>query len=236
MKTTIKSITATFTAALLLLSLQHATAQHHLGVIGGINHADIKPITTSGKTQLTSPKIKPSVGLIYEYELNRHVSFNLEPMYQEKGGQIMANQTDPDIEVAMKYLEVPVLCKVSMGKKVKPFVKGGPAIGFLLDAEATTQPGLSSAGKAAVYKAKLNGMLTSVDVSFVLGVGVDIPIGRFRVFMEGRYTFGVQDIARGGQVNWTSPEDNFTVDSSPEGKISNRGLQVLAGVVLPLAN
>ncbi len=83
-----------------------------IGVLGGINSADIK----SNSNQDKGTYIAPAFGLTTEFPVIHNLSVKVEPMYLKKGAKLMEGEDpmeEPEAHLKSSYLEVPVLFKYS---------------------------------------------------------------------------------------------------------------------------
>lgn len=204
-----------------------------IGVLGGPNFADMNLKSESGEDQITSSQTYFGIGGTADLQIGPFFNVQVEPMYLRKGGQAMASNGDPNIDIKMNFIEIPVFLKFAFGQIVKPYVKAGPTIGFLLNSTAEAE--IASPGSAPVtYEADLKNVLESMDIGLGVGAGVTIPFGNNTLFVDGRYTFGLTDLYKGGSLEWKSGSDSFTVDASEAAELSNKGIQVMLGIMFPM--
>ena len=85
----------------------------------------------------------------------------------------------------------------------------GPNLGFRASSKVVFPDGSSS---------KNNDEIAGIDLGLGFGGGVEVPYGNLIIFGETRYVFGLSDINQ----------------ESGESKVSNRGLQILLGLKVPL--
>jgi hypothetical protein len=123
---------------------------------------------------------------------------------QMKGGSthlVIESETslDPleviyDMDWKLLYFSIPVHARFSIGSgKITPYIKTGIDIDFLLSAqvdETITVDGLTESGHSDIEDD-----LTSFDLGFVAGAGVEYAIGGNAIlFIEGTYCHGLTDI------------------------------------------
>ncbi len=214
----------------MLFLICHATqvgAQVSLGVVGGVNFSDFKSEGTSVRD--VSSHTVFGVGAILDLRLTRHLHVCMEPMYIQKHGT--AEQIDyenPAIDVLMAFVELPIFFKYSFGNTIKPYLMAGPTLGYLINAELlTTFAGLS-------FEADAKHVFNNLDVGLGFGGGIELPVGKFRIYMEGRYTLGFIDLNKGGDVEAVAGP--IVIQGHIEGsdEIKSRGVQVMAGLAIPL--
>jgi len=219
---------------ILSLALVANAQQFYYGVEGGLNFADLDLKSSSGTDQLTSSQTGFAFGGIFGRTINNTFSLELEVIYLQKGGTQMANSENPNIEIGMSVLEIPLFVKASFGNTVRPYLKAGPAIGFILSSEAETEYGGAVAGgPVQTYKADLKNVLSKIDFSLSFGAGVSFLVGTSRLFIEGRYSFGLIDLYKGGQLEWRSGDDVYIVEANGDAELYTKGIQVMVGITFP---
>ena len=74
-----------------------------------------------------------------------------------------------------------------------------------------------------------------VEFGLGIGAGVEFDLGNGMLFIEGRYTFSLNNLNKGGTVELKY--DGTVIDTeelSPDDEFMNRGFQIMAGYSLPL--
>ena len=71
-------------------------------------------------------------------------------------------------------------------------------------------------------------LVTSTDFGVGLGGGVSFPVGRSYLFLEARYTIGLSDIRKAGEI-----EIGGETEAVPDETTKTRGIQIMAGFSLP---
>jgi len=211
----------------LFIATLPAGAQVKLGIIGGLNIANLNGEDADGSNIDFSSRTALGVGGILDIGLSENVALRLEPMYLQKGGKFDA--TDPDLGTATftfkaGYLEVPAFLKIALGTNTtRPYLMAGPAIGVNLSPKVN----LSASGVSLETDA--DKITKSTDFGLGFGAGVSFPAGSSSIFVEGRYVLGLTDIARAGTLSFMGAE--LPVDDA---NIKTRGLQFMAGITFPL--
>ncbi|MBE7176270.1 MAG: PorT family protein [Mucilaginibacter polytrichastri] len=100
----------------------------------------------------------------------------------------------------LNYLDIPVFAKLSFQPV---YIVAGPSLGVLLNNQEKVAPAY--------------GNLKSLDFGLQVGAGFRLPAGRSHIVIDGRYAFGIRDIADSGSRT-----------------IRNKGLQVSVGYPIPL--
>ena len=211
----------TFLSTLILLILSMPTfAQNRIGILGGLNSATLK--ADDGSVYESRTFI--GVGGVFDIHVGEKVVLRFEPMYLQKGA--LQTDSDPEGKVKSSYFEIPVFMKFEFGEDVKPYVIGGPTVGFLLSSNVELEI------SGATFSGDLKPVYKSLDIGFGLGAGIDYPVGNLSIFFETRYTFGLTDFNKGGTVDmkWENVSQPAVVGDS---NVKNKGLQVMFGITFP---
>ena len=217
MRSTIKLLSlAAALAGLLALAVgpAHATT---VGAVLGMNRGGISgdappDAEYNGKTGLIA-------GLQTEFAIARDVSLSLQPMYVLRGtGVTVADSTaaddERDLELALDYVAVPVVVKISAAGG-RTYVAGGLDFAFL--SAATLSDGDADRDVKEAFH--------DLDVGALLGFGVVFPIGRPRLTVEARYVMGL--------VNLSGGVEGVETPNLPD-RFRSTGMQLTAGILFPL--
>ena len=214
--------------ALCLVLAPPVSAQPRVGFVGGANRADLDTYGDPVVRTLT----RLALGGVVDLGLGEQLGIRLEPMYIQKGGKFEATEdpsSRPPGRLEASFLEIPVLLKLSVGDRVKPYLLAGPAIGLRLSEDIE----LNLADQT--YAGDMKDTTDPLDVGLVFGAGVGLPLGSADGFLECRYTLGLSNRMKGGLVLVTGPagtgDINFDQDDD---KFKTRGLQILVGLTFPL--
>ena len=174
-----------------------ASAQISSGVKGGVNYADVsfdgdEGVPSSGRAGWLA-------GVFATIPIG---PFALQPelIYTVKGTFLDINTFEPDYIV--DYLEVPVLARVQLGKRL--YAAAGPSFAFRVRARNRISFGGST------EEIDIKDEVNSFDLGVVGAIGVEF--GRWVV--DGRYTYGLSD---------------SDADTSDAVKIRNRVVSLSAG-------
>jgi hypothetical protein len=162
------------------------------------------------------------LGGILDLRLANNVALRLQPMYLQKGAKLESDEL-PDVEFKIKlaYIELPMLLKLAFGKGAsRPYLLAGPALGFSTSAKIAVK-----AFGAPELAVDAKEFFKKIDFTLALGAGLSLAAGRNAIFVEGRYAFGIANIAED-----VTDEQGAVV----EGNVKTRGIQIMAGVLFPL--
>lgn len=211
---------ARYVPLLLFLALAHAApaqAQMTVGAFGVLNSAGLSgdapdDFSYAGKTGF-------GFGLIGEFHLTDDVWLSVQPMILPRGAAIQVDVEDEEdpvefADLGLDYFAVPVLAKfVTAGGKV--YVISGVNFSFLTGADLTFQ----DADETFDVKDAFN----TFDIAVDFGVGGQLPVGSVKIMLEARYEQGLLNISK-------EAIDQDALNA----RLRSSGLQLLAGVLLPL--
>ena len=202
-------------AVLTVIAVLPASAQISLGVLGGLNLANLNMDEGDmGDAEFASRTVF-GFGGILDYSISENVALRLEPMYLQKGADIVVDGYDDQFIVKLSYFEVPMMFKYSFGSdNVNPYIMAGPSIGFLL--EAKTEVIVSGVSEETDIKDETS----NVDFSLGFGAGVSLPMGNNSIFVDARYALGLTNIV-------DDPD-------APDDDVKNKGIQIFAGISFPV--
>ena len=182
-----------------------ASAQVNLGILGGLNLANMRADPDQGVDLSTRTGI--GIGGVVDIGLGNTSALRLEPMFLQKGSKIGVEGLGELGKIKVSYIEVPVMLKLAFGTgNAKPYVMAGPTIGFVLSAKLDDED--------------IKDEIKNTDFGLSFGGGVSIPAGNNSIFVEARYALGLSDIN-------DDPDD-------PDTKLKTKGIQIFAGITFPL--
>ena len=209
-----KKMSVFLVVLLALCMVLPAKAQVNLGVLGGLNIANVSVDPLEEGLDLSS-RTAFGFGGVLDFGLNESVALHLEPMYLQKGTKAVADGVD--IEFKVDYLEVPVMFKYAFGtSETKPYIMVGPTIGFNLNAKMKVSAGGFS------DEEDIKDEIKSIDFGLGFGAGVSLAMGNNSIFVEARYAIGLTNIN-------DDPDD-------PDTDIKTKGIQIFAGITFPLGS
>lgn len=219
------------TIVLLSLTLPSRAQTYYLGVIGGWNSADLTVKDTHGEKQEVNGRNVFGVGGVLGIGINQFAFVELQPMYLQKGGTVVQNAPNPDIEMKSTYLEIPLFLKVAAFREgFQPYVMGGATFGFLLTSD------LEAEISGFKFKADAKDITKSFEFGLGVGAGIRFPVGSVNLFLDGRYIWGMGNINQGGTLEFKYDDIVVEEEFDKENEFSNKGLQVMAGITFPLGS
>lgn len=209
----------------ILLSATPARSQHYVGVIGGVNYANLN-IDLEPPDDDFDRLTRFGLGVVVGLNLHKNLTLHFEPMYLRKGGK----QSDFDLELGnaefifkTATIEVPVFLKVGIDSRVlRPYLLAGPIFGFILD----TSLEVEAAGLE--FKGDADQIVKTVEFGLGFGGGLDLSVGKHTIFLEGRYTFGLNNINKGGTVPVQAGSVSETIEIDGT-SVKTTGLQIMTG-------
>jgi hypothetical protein len=216
-------------------------AEFRIGAHGGINMPNLHGEKGDPITEGFESRQGAFYGIVANLGLTPHVSLAVELNYSSQGGQrnglqiitatflpeglplpegmdLYANFRNESI---LDYIEIPLLARLSFGRKIRVFVNAGPYFGFLVKARALTEgtsflywdengampviipPGVEPLEIDLTDDTDIKDELKGTNFGLTSGGGVMIPIGPGTAIVEGRLQWGLtviqKDIQRSGK-------------------------------------
>lgn len=188
--------------------------QSYLGVFGGLNMSKL-----SGDVPAKG-KYKTSTGLNFganlDIKLSDNMLLSLQPSYSQEGTKIsytLPDSPDPidSISVSLNYFSLPVLLKITTVNE-RFYALAGVETGFLLNSSQTIDD----------VEQDINANVKEINLAMHFGVGLRIPIGFPRLFVELRYSQGLLNLTDDPIVQNTIP------------RVKTSGMKILVGIEIPL--
>jgi hypothetical protein len=191
-------------------------------------------VTGLGLLDLLDPYIKPipqyTAGLQFEKEIGRQFAVITGAQYTSRGFTAKENlkfdlmgidlPIDARIDTRLKYVEVPLMLKYSIGKNaVKPYVKAGASAGYAFSGKLQPKVDAIITWNLPDININLeNDMYNRFDVSGIVGAGVDIPINE-----TGSIQF---------DFNYRHSLNDMFLDKITDIRIKSHGLSVGVGYTM----
>ncbi len=171
----------TFLAALATVGLMTApaAAQTTFGLRGGVSVADVdmefsEVLDESNRTGFAG-------GVFLDFGRSEMLGFQVGAQYTQKGAELDLGQAVEDFDLA--YLEIPVVAKLGLPLGIaKPSLLGGVSVGFNTECEG-------------LGESDCEDRISSTELSGLLGADVAFDLGSLSLWVDGRYSFGLSDIA-----------------------------------------
>jgi hypothetical protein len=131
------------------------------------------------------PYIGYGGGLIANFGIGKHFSFQPEVLYAQEGFTVKTEVLGEKYKasVVANMVQVPLLLKYSFGTQNKGFfVNVGPYGNYLIN--VVTDSNLSESGKTTTKPDK-----TTIEYGVAGGFGVAVPLGKGRLLVEARGTY-----------------------------------------------
>ncbi len=246
---TLSSVFAITIISTICLS-QQSQAQVSIGLRTGVNFAkfNIDSNDPDYDDFLVKNKVGVNLALLVNFALGETpLSIQIEPGYSQRG---MINKEDnthtsngttyrsvDKFTLSANYFELPVLLKFS--PKIGPveaMVSVGPELRFLYSPMKYTVASQSYEDGVLTDNSTESGNMEweenqdpgKTDIGLVGGLGVAVPLGKLKLFAEGRYHYGA------AFINKTSTDLGSSVTIYE--KFSNRGLSVSVGILYRLGD
>jgi hypothetical protein len=198
-----------------------------LGLVGGLNFADMD-VTGDGIEQKVSHRTVWGAGCILGVSLGEYLSIQMEPKYIRKGGMLMMVGSVVEYTADVSAIEMPLFLKAGYGTTIRPYVFAGPTIGYLLTADVEAE--LSGLAVKADWMPVSN----KIEYGIIVGAGVSVPVWRGSLSVDGRYHFGLNNLNKGGTLEFKAGPIVMPEDISPDDEFSTKGFRIMIGYTLPL--
>lgn len=223
-----KRLTFLIVALLVLFFSMSASAQHRIGVIGGLNIANVDA-EFDDATMDVSNKTVFGLGGVVDLRLNENFSLYMQPLYQQKGALVTEVEDNLEFPFMFAFWELPVFLKAEFGSTVRPYLIAGPTVGYLLSADTEVEY------SGVTFTGDLKEVTEDFDFGLGFGAGLRYPIGTVSIFVESRYTLGLVNMQKGGtfEISAGPIVEEITWDKEVDA-YKNRGIQIMAGVTFAL--
>ena len=221
-----KKINTVIIILLALFTIQSTNAQWRVGLLGGVNFADLKT-----ETGVKSRTLMGFGGTV-EYPIFDQFSLLATPMYIQRGGIKEQIEDQPELKIKGSYISIPVFVKYSLPfwAVIKPYLYTGPSVAYRLDFKMEGEfAGLG-------ISADLKNVTQDFDFGLGFGAGVEIPLNVLSITIEGKYYLGLVDQHKDG--TFQAEAGGLTIDGTfdESNKFKNRGIQILVGIAFPIGN
>jgi hypothetical protein len=193
--------------ALLVASLAVAVSARGARASGGVR-AGIALASLQNVSYPSDRRIGIHAGVFEDFGLSSSFAVRVEMAYVMKG--VKPSDLGRDVTLALDYLELPVLAKVSIpAERATPVLLAGLAPAIKLGAEARVHDGPHSSYGDLVH---------SFDFGWVVGAGIDVPAGSRFIQLDVRYTRGLRAV-----FDFDDPQDT---DSDDKNEVISAGIGI----------
>ena len=177
-------------------------SQVNLGFSAGINSSKVSASDIAGFSPTFKSIDGTRIAALVEFELTEKFSIQPEIAYTSRGFKIKEGldlklfgfdlPLGVEAVTKFKYVEVPLLAKYKFGNKaVKAYVIAGPSVGYATKGKLKTKA--SFIVDIPLKSSEINlqsSNIQRVDLSGVIGAGLDFNVGKGSLFLDARYTHG----------------------------------------------
>lgn len=193
------------TVLILLFGLLYTTLSYgqikrfEVGVEGGLGPTFIRG--NSKPPAYSDPKIGFTGGFTFQFNLPNIVSLRSGLSYDRKGASEKITETDNtgvitgefSVDRNFDYLTIPVLARISFGKRFKFFTNLGPYIGILLRQTTVIEEHTGFPGETTDDTHNFK----RFDIGMSAGIGGGFPVNdRFMITIEARYNLGLYNVSK----------------------------------------
>ena len=118
----------------------------------------------------------------------------LQPEFLVTERKFSVRAVSPTPSVSSRAYEMPVFIQFRFGESSHPFVNAGPQVTIISSVK-------QRAGGAEV---DISDEIADVDFGVAFGAGVEIPVKRGAIVIEGRVQFGFRDLSEGSETTMRS--------------------------------
>ena len=213
-------------ALLLILAFTESPAQVEIGFLGGVNFTEAAFDNFSVSASDYMPTF--GFGAVIDYKIRKNMGFRFEPMYVVRSTSLSTSLFDlRNIRLETAWFEVPVMFKIETGNNFRPFFMGGISAAFNLDSEIKI-------GYSGFEYSQETGKYTNDMVwNLCLGGGLIYKMDEVSLFVEGRYSKSLNNIAEAGIDDFDYGASGLIPFSGTSASIKTSGFQVLFGFMIP---
>ena len=157
------------------LSFSVASAQHVVGIKGGVNIANLSGFDGNSRVSVHA-------GLFLHHTINNNWCFQPELLYSGEG-QRYFDDNGNERTIALGYIQVPLMIQYYPSPQL--YFEAGPQVGVLVNAE---DKGNNESGHFNVKDD-----FTAAQIALGVGLGFKATD---QVILYGRYNFGLTDVTR----------------------------------------
>lgn len=182
-----------FALVVVILSVVPCAQGQTIGFKAGLNLSNL----TNVKSEYFNLGTKAGmlVGIFYRHDLSDTIAIQPELYYSMKGvgDSGTYNGNEWSVKFKIDYLDFPILVKYRfpVSGKVEPNLFMGPYLSIKLNAKTEMRLNDESVSEDVEDIRKL-------DFGFTFGAGIDYEVGKGRIVLDARYSFGLVDVSTEG--------------------------------------
>ena len=139
------------------------------------------------------------------FETGGQVGVEVDIMYVQKGLKLKGDQIDAgggdwvtiDADVLINQIAIPVLLRFKFMPGTSPYILLGGSIAYILSSTAnysySDNYGGSEQGSEDLFGQE-GDVVNRLDYSIVGGAGLELAMGTMRLYIEGRYSYGMANL------------------------------------------
>jgi len=155
-----------------------------------------------------------NLGVMGNYGITEMFSVQGEMLYDTKGAKFEGEDMDGNketIPLNLNYISIPIMFKATFGDEIKFFGQVGPTIGILMGAKMDGESEYSyttyeydpnnpwAPPTEVTVSEKVKDWYKGMDMGFVIGGGVILPVGGMPLMIDLRYNTSLGTIHESGE-------------------------------------
>ncbi len=168
--------------------------------LGTLRHSELEGIDDPDQYIKSLMGLAGGIG----FETGGQVGVEVDLMYVQKGVKLEGNNVDGngvgvldfDYSIVINQVSIPLLLRFKFMPGTSPYLLLGGAISYILSATAdyTITDGISTeTGSEDLFDQEDN-LFNRLDYSIVGGASLELALGTMRLYLEGRYIYGLANI------------------------------------------
>lgn len=183
-----------------------------LKIFGGLSLGTMRISDTEGAEDFDQYKssimgLAGGIGFV----IGGQVGVEVDIMYVQKGIKLEANNADAngvgvldfDVSLVINQIAIPVLLRFKFMPGTSPYILLGGAVSYILSSTADYNwsiNGESDSGSEDLFEDDAE-IFNRLDYSIIGGAGLELAMGVIRLYFEGRYIYGLANIAHEAQID-----------------------------------
>lgn len=164
------------------------------GILAGVASASL-----ANEDGPSDRRVGVRVGGFLDLAVTSSIGARVEAAYAMKG----VKSANFDLTVALDYIEIPALARVTLPGSIGPVLFAGPALGIKVTSERRTPSGDNDYGD----------LVRPIDYGLAAGAGLSFGLGSQDVLVDVRYTRGLRSVFDFGDPSDSDSDDKNEVIS-----------------------